>query len=143
MARLPHFEPIYTSVGSTRKWRIQIRDANNLAPVDLTSGTITIDVLDSQLWAGEDFDAPDSEWNSINNTGTGDELKVEAGACVIVTATSGIVTYAPVAADVDTPGRFYFQCKAVLSDGSILHWPPRWLWDRVHLLIGPGLSDLR
>jgi hypothetical protein len=125
MAKKYKLAPFYRTRGDTRPFVITIRDPDSGAIVDLTgAASAKMYMQDAQYWRGEDYDAPWSRYNQGSAQSGGVTLKVSAGTCTFASdRTTGKVTYAPTAADMDTAGEYVIQVKVVLSDGTILSAP--------------------
>lgn len=93
-------------IGQTHPtWQITWTDDSN-KPVDLTAATVTLWIL----------------------TKEGTQTAGAGVVTVVAPATSGIVTYKPVAADSLKVGNFFVALKAVYPDGTILWQQPATPW---------------
>lgn len=59
---------------------------------------------------------------NLVNVATG-EVKIAAGACVIVDPVTASCKYSPSAADVDTTGAYFLEVRQTRLDGTIRHFP--------------------
>lgn len=108
----PYPHDVVVNEGRTLKLPLQLKKPNG-RPYDLTSNTsVTLSLMRVNQWSGEQFD-----WTTADLDPSGNTLKVTDAACVVVTAAKGRITWQPGATDLDTPGRYWAQCKVTFSGG--------------------------
>lgn len=125
---------VYRGRGSTRPITFTVEEADE--PKNLTGATVTMYMIDTDYWVGEDFDNPNSYY-SRTEVPSRSNLKVSGASCVLdADPTTGVFSWTPTAAQMDTPSIYWLQPKIVFSDGSIEYPEP------VKLRIYPSLAAL-
>lgn len=119
MRNVARLKDIEIAEGETAALVFTLRDANEQA-LNLTGATVTISLLDTNYYQGEVFNPPYTRTPGTLGTVT---YEVDAASVTVTTAASGIVTWTPLAAHVDTPGDYHYQFKMVFGDGSIRKYP--------------------
>lgn len=89
-------KPLQITTGATQPWQFTLRDETGTA-VNLTGGAVKL---------------------TMRKRGVATN-KVENQACTLTSATTGVVTYAPQAADVDTPGTFDIEIAYTDASGKV------------------------
>ena len=118
--------------GSTVPIRFRIERGD--AGTSLSGATVTMYLIDTQEWDGEDRDPPRygrSEWLVTGS------VKVNGAACTVDAdqdANPGEVEWTPESDDLDTPGFYRMQPWVVFADGSE-DAPPA-----VHLYVYPTIK---
>jgi hypothetical protein len=88
------------TAGETAPWSMTLTAADG--PVDLTTAnTVTLTMVDK----------------------TGNQTKIDAAACTVEDAAAGLIEYAPNANDVDEPGEYRLQIRAVFASGQVFFFP--------------------
>lgn len=86
--------------GETAPWTMTLTAADG--PIDLTTASsVTLTMVDK----------------TNNNT------KIDAQACTVTGAVDGAIEYAPSAGDVDTPGEYRLQVRALFASGQVFFFP--------------------
>lgn len=109
--------------GSTTpiRFRIEAGDAGQV----LTGATVTMYLIDTQYWQGEDFDPPYAAHGLSFLPPT--TIKVKGATCVPdadQVNNPGVCSWTPGASDLDTPGDWWMQPKVAYSDGTVDAPPP-------------------
>lgn len=106
--------------GETTPLSLALTD-NKGAPINLTGATVTLSLINTQDWMGEDFDPPRSQFSGGNTRLT--TPQVQDVPLTISDATAGTLTWVPSATATEIPGKYIPEIKVVFFDGSISKGP--------------------
>lgn len=122
---------IRVATGHTKPITLPVLRDDHGAVIDLTGATVTLYMMDSRFWLGEDFDIPHTIAYTSSIAGHDATIKINGGT-VAVTGShpDWVLTYTPDSDDFDTPGTYVWQCRIV--DDSVDMYSP---------LLGQGSED--